>query len=403
MEPGRTDASGQGGVPKPGSRRIAVVTGFLLVASLAACSGAGKGSSTASLSPTPQPTASATPFDVVSAFVSKLASGLTADATVSGTIDVGSVHGTLEGSYTFGTDGNYAYELTTIVGESRSVSRGTVVNGTTYSRSENGPWLQEAPAASGGAQTGGFQQVTAQIPSVRDMGIVTFGGSQVHSLQAPGGLTVPASALGISDPDVHDPRATVDFYAYDDGTPAGMTLTISWTQGSAGAAQDAKMVMDLVFNNPGGAISVQAPDDVWQVYTSKQQHFSVAYPGDWTAKGDAVSVSFTAPDDAAFMWIGLGVESKQIDQKTWAADVLSGATSEFGVRSDGKLAVVVGGVTTTAYEFHAKMNGQPAFFMDAPVVRAGKGYELQWVSMPGYEADDIARFQTFLASFSFTQ
>jgi hypothetical protein len=356
----------------------------------------------ASLSPTPQPTASATPFDVVSAFVGKLAGGLTADATVSGTIDVGSAHGTLEGSYTFGTDGNYAYELTTIVGESRSVSRGVVVNGTTYSRNENGPWLQEAPAASGGAKAGGFEQVTSQISSVRDMGIVTFGGSQVHSLQAPGGLTVPASALGISDPNVHDPHASVGFYAYDDGTPAGMTLTISWTQGSGSTAQDAKMVMDLVFSNPGGAISVQAPADVWQVYTSKQQHFTVAYPGDWTAKGDAVSVSFTAPDQSGYLWIGLGAESKQLDQKAWTNDVVAGATNEFGVRADAKLPVTVAGVATTAYEFHFKSEGHPVFFMDAPLVRSGKGYELQSVSMAGYEADDVARFQTFLASFSFT-
>ena len=402
MEPGRTEASGQGDVPRPRSRRIAIITGLVLVASLAACTGKGTGSQTASLSPTQEPTPSATPFDVVSAFVGKLANGLTADATVSGTVDVGAIHGTLEGSYTFGADGNYAFELTTIVRESRSVSRSIVVNGTTYSRADNGPWLEEAAATSGGSQTGGFEQLTAQLASVRDMGIVTFAGRQVHSLQAPGGLALPASSLGISNPDVHDPHASVGFYAQDDGTPAGMTLSMTWTQGSGSAAQDAKMVMDLAFANFGGAISVQAPDDVWKVYTSKQQHFTVAYPGDWLVKGEAVSVSFTAPDQSAYMWIGLGAESKQLDQKAWTNDVLAGATNEFGVRADARLPVTVAGVATTAYQFHFKSDGHPVFFMDAPLVRAGKGYELQWVSMPGYEQDDIARFQSFLASFSFT-
>ncbi|MDP9251012.1 MAG: hypothetical protein M3O78_06555, partial [Chloroflexota bacterium] len=323
MEPGRTEASGQGGVPKPGVRHIAFIAGLVLVACLTGCAAAGKGSHSTSLSPTQEPTPSATPFDVVSAFVGKLADGLSAEATVSGTIDVGSVHGTLGGSYTFGTDGNYAYEITTIVGESQSVSRGVVLNGTTYSRDANGPWLQEAPATSGGAQSGGFEQLTAQVSSVRDTGIVTFGGSQVHSLQAPGGLTVPASALGISDPNVHDPHASVDFFAFGDGTPAGMALTMTWTQGSAATAQDAKMVMDLAFTTFGSTIVVQPPNDVWQAYTSKQQHFTVAYPGDWQAKGDAVSVSFTAPDQSAYMWIGLGAESKQLDQKAWTNDVVA--------------------------------------------------------------------------------
>ena len=47
--------------------------------------------------------------------------------------------------------------------------------------------------------------------------------------------------------------------------------------------------------------------------------------------------------------------------------------------------------------------GGPIHKLDVKLlVRAGKGYELQWVSMSGYEKDDIARFQTFLASFSFT-
>jgi len=399
MGPGRTGTSGQGRVPKPVSWHIACVMGLALVTSLAACGGA---SPVPSLSPTQEPSPSATPIDLVSVFVGRLANGLTASSTVSGTLDVGSIHGTLEGSYTFGTAGAYSYQITTIVGESRSISRGVTVNGTSWSRAENGPWLQDAAAASGSTGTNAFAQMTEHLPSLRDTGVVTLAGHQVHSLQAPGGLSVPASALGISDPDVHDPKASVSFYAQDDGTPAGMAFSMTWTQGSGDGAQDARMDMILAFTTFGTPITVQPPDDVWQVYSSKEQHFSVAYPGDWQADGNAVSVSFAAPDNSAGIWIGLGAESAALDQKTWAAAVLSGATQEFGVRSDASLPLVVAGVSTTAYEFHGKSNGQSVFFMDVPLTRDGEGYELQWIGIPGYEPADIGRFKTMLATFAFT-
>lgn len=387
-------------IPHPGTRPGMVATLAMVALLLAACGAGGRQAATTPTS-SAAPTASPTPPDVVSAFVGKLSNGLTADATLTGTIEVGQVNGTLAGTYVFGTNGDFSYQITTTIGGSQQVSRGVRVASTRYSRDGDGPWLTTAPSASASGEPGPAD-LFSHLAMLQDAGVVTHGGDRVHLLRAPGGLTVPPAALGLTDPSLVDPHATVDFYAQDDGTPAGMTVTATWSQGAAGATLAGKAVMDLTFSSVGYPITVTAPDDVWTQFESVPQHFTVDHPGAWGYKADAVSASFAAPDDSAGVWIGLGAEAKGLDQQTWNRAVLAGATKEFG-RSDGSLTVTVAGIATTAYEFHGTSNGQAVFFMDVPVVRSGKGYEIQWYSLPGYEQDDIATFKTVLATFAFTK
>jgi hypothetical protein len=283
MAPGRTSVSGQESVLKPGSRRLLLVGGLILATVMTACAAPGSATPSASTAPSEEPTPSSTPFDVVSAFVGELADGVLGRATISGTLEVGSIHATLGGSYAFGLDNATRYEVTTTIGDSRTISRTIAVAGTTYTQQGEGPWLVQEPGSGGGSS--GIEAAFAQIARLKDVGIVTWNGREVHSLQVPGGLTVPPAALGIADPSVQDPHAVVGFYALDDGTPAGMEMTMTWTQETGGAAVTGKMVMDVVFVHLGTAADIEPPEDVWQSYTSKTMNFSVAYPGRLVCRG----------------------------------------------------------------------------------------------------------------------
>jgi hypothetical protein len=401
MAPGRTSVSGQESVLKPGTRRSALVAGLILAASLTACAGPGNGSPSASASTSVEPTPSSTPFDVVSAFVGDLANGVLGQAAVSGTLDVGTVHATLGGTYAFGRNGAYQYEITTTIGGTRSISRGVTVNGTTYTMDGSGPWLRQVPEASDPGGGNPWDDMAGRLALLRDVGVVTWHGRPLHSLQVPGGLDVPAAALAM-DPSVASPHAVLGFYALDDGTPAGMEMTTTWTQGPPDAAVSGRMVMDLVFAHFGVAATVAAPEDVWQSYASKTLSFSVAYPGGWSADAsDAKSVSFNAPDESALLLIQLDQEDPQLDQASFEADVLSSVTGQFGVRSEADFPLVVAGVSVRAYEFHVSWDGDPTFIIVAPLVLDGRGYDLVSISMPGYEEDDRAGFQTFLATLAF--
>jgi hypothetical protein len=210
--------------------------------------------------------------------------------------------------------------------------------------------------------------------------------------------------MGITDPTIIDPQATLELYAEDDGTLAAMTMTMTWTQATgASTSLDARMVMDFAFTNVGGIVTVSAPSDVWQVFKSKRLPFTIAYPGDWEAPADPNGDVFRTADDSVEVWIyGSSVPNVKT-QRDWIFMVAAGTTRQTGLRSDGGFAVNVGGVTTSAAEYHGTIDKQATFLVMVPVFHGGKGYEIQWYSTPGYETEDIAKLKTFLASFAFTK
>ena len=398
MGPEQQGESQVGCVPH-GPRRGPAATGLVLLALLlAACSGAGaRGASpspSASANPTPSP--SSTPVDVVSAFVGKTANGIRAQSSVSGTIDVGTVHGTIEGAYTFGADGSYEYELTTRIGDARSTSSGIVVNGETYAKDGAGPWLLK-PAGQPGSSSAPEGR-WGDLGSLRDTGVVTRAGTQVHALRAPGGLEVPASALGISNPAMRNADGRIDFYALADGTPAGMTMTVTWQQGTAAAPTAGRIVMDFDFVPGTGSATVAPPDEVWKTFSSKRG-YAIAYPADWQPRQDKDGDYFDAPDTSTTLQVAS--MKTALSQRQWQADSAADITHWLNVRSDGAVAVSVAGIATQAVEYHGKLDGDPIFFVDVPLVHKGVGYDLYWFAIPGYEADDIAQLKTFLASFAF--
>jgi hypothetical protein len=282
-------------------------------------------------------------------------------------------------------------------------TQGTHVAGLTYKQDGYGPWLQSLAGSTAGPAPADLGSVLTQIGAVQDVGIETVAGRRLHHLRPPGGVSIPPSAMGITDPKVVDPQATLELYAEDDGTLPAMTMTMTWIQATgATTTVAARMVMDFAFSNVGGVVTVTAPADVWQVFKSKRLPYTMAYPGDWATPPESDGDFFRTADDSAEVWIYASTVSKTMTQREWALDLATAVSRNLGLRSDGGFGVDVGGVTTSAAEYHGKIDQQATFFMVVPVLHGGKGYEIQWYSTPGYETIDIAKFKTFLASFGFT-
>ncbi len=374
------------------------VAGLLLII-LASCGGASSTPPAAAASVKPSPT----PFDVAGAFVKKMTSGaFTARSTVTGTIDEGPVHGTLDGTYTF-SSGDYHYEINISVPGTRLTTHGTHIAGLTYKQEGSGPWLAST-ASPGGPAPGDLASQLTKVTSVTDVGLETKAGRQLHHLRPPGGLTIPPSSMGITDPDVRDATATVEIYAQDDGTLGALTMTMTWTQATTGGASvDAKMVLDFAFTNVGDVVTVTAPADVWQVFTSRRLPYTMAYPTDWATPSDPDGDFFRTADDSTEVWVYAASVPKGTTQTDVVLQVTTGVARSLNLRSDGRFAVEVGGVATTAYEYHGTINKLPTFFVIVPLLHAGKGYEIQWYSMPGDETADRGTLKEFLASFAFTK
>ena len=378
------------------------LAGMILVA-LASCASGAATSKPSASSPSVGP--SPTPFDVAQAFIRKMTGGkFSAHSTVTGTVQVGTEQGTLDGTYAFAPTGDYHYEITISAPGTRQVTQGTSVAGLIYKQEGYGPWLQSPPGATGGPAPADIGRVLMGIAAVQDVGVEPKAGRQLHHLRPPGGLSIPPSAMGITDPTIIDPQATLELYAEDDGTLAAMTMTMTWTQVTgASTSLDARMVMDFAFSNVGGIVTVSAPSDVWQVFTSKHYPYKVAYPGDWDAPTDSQADYFTASDDSAEMWIMSIPSPKGLTASQWASLSNADVVKQMGTRADGKFAVVISGLHATATEYHGKLNGRQTFRVVVPLMHGGRAYDLQWFAIPGYEQDDIAQLKQFLASFAFTK
>jgi hypothetical protein len=57
---------------------------------------------------------------------------------------------------------------------------------------------------------------------------------------------------------ITNPIVSLTFWAKDDGTPAGMTMTATYTQASSGSTDDVTMLLEISFDSLSG-VSIDAP------------------------------------------------------------------------------------------------------------------------------------------------
>jgi len=190
---------------------------------------------------------------LVTSYTSKVtASDFQASGSIAGTISVTSGGQKTDGTYsgTFKIKGNDSSStMTMTLGGSKSTGEQVSVGGSDYSRTNNGTWTKTARSSTGFS----FSLLTAG--GVTDKGVETHTGQRLHRLD----LVKPTDAKSLfSDPTMAAGTYTVVLWARDDGTPAGMTVSGSWSQAMNGAPAQATISLDYNFEALSG-VTIVAP------------------------------------------------------------------------------------------------------------------------------------------------
>lgn len=383
----------------PARRPRPARAGFALIAIIVAACGTAatpSPSPTATPAPTPAPTPSPTPLDVSAAFVKAIgAPDFSARATVTGTLTVGSVEGTIAGTGAFDA-GSSSLTMTVKAGTFEQGTDTINVGNQSWKRTSPGPWLEDPERTSDEVS---FGDLLRKLVSVTDLGAETRGGLRLHHLQPKGGAAVSAATLGFDVGDATDAKFTLDFYAADDGTPAIMAIAGSWTQTSGDVSLPTKVAFDIAFNGVGTPVTISPPTDVWVRYTSTKFGYSMAHPPEWTVESDADGESYLL-DGQGYVYV---VTAKYTGSSAAFVKALKTSYREqFGVDASSETATTLGGepAVRLVYEFKNDSD-QDVTVADDVISRKGIGWEVFLATGGG--RSDIEIFDQFVATFEFTK
>jgi hypothetical protein len=250
--------------------RLARTAGLLaivlaVVGSVSACGSTQTTSQpTTQTTPTPEPTPTPTPEPTKSiedAFTSKIrADDFQASGPITGSFTMEAqgltFHVTLSGDMKVKGDYNaqtmtMAMAATDVTPASTTTQESISVGDWTYSREDGGDWTKEARSNDDEDLGSVIKTVT-----VVDKGVETHYGQQLHRLDSSEALDPDiffGGMTGVSDADL-----TLTFWAKDDGTPAGMTITGTYTQNQSGTLVDVTLTMDYQFESLSG-VTIEAP------------------------------------------------------------------------------------------------------------------------------------------------
>jgi hypothetical protein len=339
---------------------------------------------TASPTATPSPTPVA---DVSQLFTAQIANPQFEGAgPISGTMTIGNLEGQIAGAMQVkGGDSTseIAIEIPNVLNSS---SASIKVDGSEYTSTDGGPWFQsEDPGADKGlAGAIGVAALTA-----RDTGIVTWQGQELHHIVPGNAGTITAADLGITDPSMASAAPTLDFYARDDGSLAGMSVALEWTVDSGGTQVPATMSLDFAFEeNP--TVSITAPDDVWAKYVSKQHAYAIGYPAGWQ-----LIKAETAEDADVFGYSSteFAIGLREAQPKA-AKDNLDAYVRAFLKATPNKPevneATEVGGEAAWRVAYHDTVSGEELYFVFTLLIEGRNGYQVAAVGPKGYESDIVA-------------
>jgi hypothetical protein len=356
----------------------------------------------ASAVPTAAPSASASPgADVAQAFLAKMASPhFSADATITGDLEVGTVAFPVTGTYDVAGSDNRETLTIAVPGTPQS-SQTITTHGVTYTR-QDGLWFVKPATDPGSRGSGDLATALRSIFDLVDIGVETKAGQPLHHLRPRGSTSIPLSAIGATDPN-GDGKVAFDFYVRDDGTPVVMTVTGTWTQPNGTTSQPVRMTIDFTFANVGGPIAIFAPGEVWRTFTSKRFGYSVAIPTDWEATqsagatkpdmfqsaGDAGVLVYRGPTDGASLNEVTGFYVRQLKGSKVKATV----TSNTATKLDGLRARRV--------EWSVLYNGKREYAIDTIVVRGRYVYIVEYADLAKPTDADREFLDSLLSTVSF--
>lgn len=397
---GRAESgTGQQGSRRAGLRSRGIALLLLLSSVFAACNGTVPGtipSTGAGAPPTPSPSLAASPKptrapakDLASLAAARLREFRSARVEITGQTTSG-------GRLTISGDGELAgdasrFAISMDAGEHRSSTvEVTVAEGRFWSRN-GGPFVAEPVDAD-------FVGLAAFL---RDLGPLASAGTQVrdgrllHRLVPPPTAVVPPSVLGLQGPGLEDFNAELEIYAEPNGTPVELAFEVAWRQPPTTGDQRVQMAVTYHLVRLDEPLTIQPPAEVWTTHVSDRFRYRIAYPEDWELEEVDDGDSFLGPDGSeAFIWM----EPEAGSLNAWVTDAVLFYQEEFGQRPESNESVTIAGQAGRMLSYHAEVDEAPTFVMDALVVHEGRGYDLEWYSVPGNEAADRRTFQDMLST-----
>jgi hypothetical protein len=274
----------------------------------------------------------------------------------------------------------------------------TISNGSVKFTRKNGAWFKSTDTSHGG-----LGAVVTSGSGFTDAGVEAKDGRQLHHMVLPSGTVIPAAALGVPA-NATNTQVTLEAWADSEGTPATITVTASWSQPGKAASVPVSITMDMVVDGAAQTINAPTDDDLWQVRTSTIQHMQLAVPATWEyTKGSAKKADIFEGYDGSFLGLARAksggaslnevVSYARKNLAKWS--VLSGAALEKAS------AATLGGQPARILRIHGKYKGTFETRFDIIAVKNGYIYELVLEVPRKPTADDLAMWQTFLATFAY--
>ena len=385
-----------------------------LIAILTACGAAATSpSSEAAPSVTESPSASPSPeIDVASAFAEIMGSStFSVESQISGSIEVGAGEGAISGSLVADAGGNHLVMEITLPGQASQVTETINAGGMSYRR-EGDLWFLAGDVSNGDDS---FAADLGNLESLRDEGVVERDGDRLHRLVPSQPLDLDASSLGFDDPSVSGFQADVEFFATDDGTPAGLVISAQWEQDVNGEPMDATMTLDYAFTSVGEAVDIVAPEELWLKFTSDAFGYQMAYPSTWDFQHFPAEGEFPAAD-VFLAPATVGAVATEVDVYHYP-DLEAGIVPNAWFRDSGLLLeetwgtsletselIEVNGIEAQLFTLHGvQEGGNDTYFQEAAIFAGSVAWDVDWYSQPGMEMADRELFVKMLSTFRPTQ
>ena len=195
------------------------------------------------------------PASLVDTFTGKItAADFQFSATIAGTMHVEVSGMKLDGTFS-GTaklkGKDSATAMTTSMAGSTSTQESVTVDGTTYTKGTDGTWTKSAKSDNNDIST-----FLKSAGGLTDKGIETHNGQQLHRLAS--NAPFDPKMMGLDTAKITDVKVDLVFWAKDDGTPAGMSLSGGWTQDFSGSKGPVTVTLDYNFDSLSG-VTIDAP------------------------------------------------------------------------------------------------------------------------------------------------